>query len=165
MEHALRVINPEDAVVRHPRWQITDIDRSIARALRAIRTNLGVHPDLLDCAIGASQGTIRRYEAGVRPIGAAHLYRISQLLNIPIAEFFSEDAWLSAAAYDSYKTVETSDVADPTNLPAPPTPAEVQRFLSLFQELEDEEVKRTVRDLLRTLSEIDETEPPENVGK
>lgn len=165
MEHAVRVINPEDAVIRQPRWQITDIDRSIARSLRTIRTNLGVHPDLLDCAIGASQGTIRRYEAGVRPIGAAHLYRISQLLNISISEFFSEDASMSTAAYDSYEMVETSDVADPTDLPAPPTPAEVQRFLSLFQELEDEEVKRTVRDLLRTLSEVDEKGTPENAGK
>lgn len=145
--HSLSVVVRDNSPPDHNRWRISEIDLLIGKKLRLLRTQRGIHPQLLDHAIGAPVGTVSRYEAGARPIAAVYLYQLSRLLETPLSEFFRE------TGEEPPECSEVSPTCAPPAMHEPPTPAEVQRFLSMYDQLDDPDIRQTVRDLLRTLAE------------
>ncbi len=128
------------------RWRVTEIDLRVARQLRKLRTHRGIHPQLLDSAIGAPSGTVWRYEEGERPISAVNLYRLSKLLDTPMEAFFRDT---ETEAADN-RSAAAERPSPPTSAPSP---AEAQRFLALYDKIDDPEIKRNVREMLRSLAE------------
>ncbi len=56
--------------------------------IKYIRVKAGWSQAALATAIGVTQGTIARWERGIRPITVEQLYKISQVLNVDIRDFF-----------------------------------------------------------------------------
>lgn len=68
-----------------------ETDFRVAARLRARRQELDLDPRLLDTVIGEAPGTVERFEAAIRRVGAAHLYRLSRALDVDVAYFFDAD--------------------------------------------------------------------------
>ncbi len=134
---------PDDDVTpgRSQSRELDDIDLQAAARLRQRRLALGLDPRLLDLAIGETPGSVERFEAGLRRLGAAHLYRLGRVLGVDVSYFFS------AAAEEVPATVEPAAAADARAL------SEAQRFAVAFARLSDAEVRQTVLRLVKVLAE------------
>ena len=66
------------------------LNRQVSKRLQYFREQAGYTQKALAAALNPPLvfHQIRRYEKGTYPIPAAHLYQISQLLDVPIEQFF-----------------------------------------------------------------------------
>ncbi len=65
-----------------------EVDAHVGRRLRRRRTALGVSQEQLGTALGLTFQQIQKYEKGQNRIGAGRLYRISNILSVPVQYFF-----------------------------------------------------------------------------
>ena len=71
------------------------IDVHIGKRLRQRRSLLGMSQGRLGAAIGVTFQQVQKYERGANRIGAAQLFEVSRVLDIPIAFFFDGAGALS----------------------------------------------------------------------
>ena len=76
----------ENKVVRGP----NPIDVHVGSRVRLRRTLLGMSQEKLANALGLTFQQVQKYERGMNRIGSSNLYKISQVLDVPI-EFFFDD--------------------------------------------------------------------------
>lgn len=127
------------------------VDLHVATRLRRRRLELGLDPQLLDLVIGAAAGTIERIEAGDRRIGAAQLFRVSEVLGVEVPYFFDGPSDRS--------TFEPLDTPEPDAKGV----AEAKRFARAYFRVPDPHVREMIRDLVRTVADHEATpgEEPE----
>jgi transcriptional regulator with XRE-family HTH domain len=137
---------PPSRLSRGQRTPIDAIDRRIAGRLRLRRVQLKIQPAAVEMAVGLRSGALKRFEGAVRPIPASLLFRLATLLEVDVDYFFAADAAAEARA------------------PQPPSPesaaadgaqrdlAEARRFLAFYTHLQDGEVRRQVRELVRSIA-------------
>ena len=68
------------------------IDVHVGGRVRLRRTLLGMSQEHLGEALGLTFQQVQKYERGTNRIGASRLYRLSQVLDIPVSFFFDEIA-------------------------------------------------------------------------
>ncbi len=127
--------------MKTPQRGIDDIDLKVAARLRMRRLKLGLEPRLLDLAIGEPIGTLEKIENGERRLGAAQLFRLTQVLSVDVSYFFNADLNEEIPAF--------VPVAGGDNR----TLLEALRFMQLYISLENEEVRASVRALVASLSD------------
>jgi len=66
------------------------IDMHVGGRVRLRRTLLGMSQERLGEALGLTFQQVQKYERGTNRIGASRLYRLSQVLDIPVSFFFDE---------------------------------------------------------------------------
>lgn len=66
------------------------IDVHVGSRVRLRRTLLGMSQEKLGEALGLTFQQVQKYERGLNRIGSSNLYKISQVLDVPV-EFFFED--------------------------------------------------------------------------
>ncbi len=66
------------------------IDVHVGSRLRLRRTLLGMSQDKLGRALSLTFQQIQKYERGANRIGASRLYRLSQILDVPVAFFYDD---------------------------------------------------------------------------
>lgn len=117
------------------------LDDRIALRLRQRRRELALDPRILDIVIGESQGTVAKFEAGVRRIGPAQLFRLCEALDVSIEYFFDEHA--------------TVDGSEPEEAPEPDPHmlTEAERFTRTFALLPDRRVRRRLLNLIKTIAD------------
>ena len=71
-----------------PRQRITDVERHIAGRLRERRRELGLSQDNIGAACGVRYQQAQRYETGRSSISAADLWKVANLLRVPMSYFF-----------------------------------------------------------------------------
>ena len=71
-----------------PRQAITDVERHIARRLRHRRRELRLSQESIGAACGVRYQQAQRYETGRSSISAAHLWKVANLLGVPMSYFF-----------------------------------------------------------------------------
>jgi transcriptional regulator with XRE-family HTH domain len=123
-----------------------DVDAYVGGQVRVRRMMLGISQEQLGEALGLTFQQIQKYEKGQNRIGAGRLYRISQILSVPV-EFFYQGL---PSAED---TAEARDAAERN--------AEVQRFLAsaeghglttAFLRIKDAATRRRLIDLVNTIA-------------
>lgn len=132
---------------RGQRTPVDAIDRRIAGRLRLRRVQLKIQPATVEMAVGLRSGTLKRFEGAVRPIPASLLFRLASLLEVDIDYFFAADA--AAEARAPQPAPPEAAAADGTQRDL----AEARRFLAFYTHLQDGEVRRHVRDLVRSIAE------------
>ncbi|MGB4101545.1 MAG: helix-turn-helix transcriptional regulator [Alphaproteobacteria bacterium] len=75
-----------DSIERKP----DPIDIHVGQRLRLRRMLIGMSQEKLGEAVGLTFQQIQKYERGANRMGASRLYRIAQILNIPVSFFYSE---------------------------------------------------------------------------
>lgn len=120
------------------------VDTHVGQRVRIRRTILGMSQEKLGEAIGLTFQQVQKYERGANRISAGTLYRLSQVLNIPVSYFFD--------GYEDSQSSENSDnlaflaAADPMAL----TRREA-RLLRLWREA-PAQISGEILSLLSTIS-------------
>lgn len=127
--------------VRHGRRDLDETDLAAAARLRARRVQLRLDTRLVDLLIGEFPGTVEKLEGGHRRIGAAQLYRLATVLGVGVEYFFA----------GSSEIEETNEADIPMVTARMMT--EAREFARVYAQLPDDEVRRTVRNMVKTLAD------------
>lgn len=65
-------------------------DEEIAKRVRALRLQRGLSQTELSQALGVTFQQVQKYERGTNRISAGRLFRIAEVLEVPIAFFFAD---------------------------------------------------------------------------
>jgi transcriptional regulator with XRE-family HTH domain len=68
------------------------MDEEIAKRVRALRLQRGLSQTELSSALGVTFQQVQKYERGANRISAGRLFRIAEVLEVPIAFFFADFA-------------------------------------------------------------------------
>ncbi len=119
----------------------TAIDELVGRRVRGRRVEMGMSQSALAAALEITFQQIHKYECGVNRVGAGRLYRIAEVLKVPVGYFFSEgdetDAPklnVSVADYDLLARRETLEL------------------VRAYSRIGDEKVRKQVRHLIASLA-------------
>ena len=74
------------------------VDVHVGHRVRLRRTLLGMSQEKLGKALGLTFQQVQKYERGVNRIGSSRLYRLSQILDVPVSFFFDDMPPLDQAA-------------------------------------------------------------------
>jgi len=66
------------------------VDIHVGSRVRTRRTLLGMSQDKLGKALGLTFQQVQKYERGANRIGSSRLYKLSQILDVPVSFFFDE---------------------------------------------------------------------------
>jgi len=66
------------------------IDVHVGSRVRMRRTLLGMSQEKLGNALGLTFQQIQKYERGANRIGSSRLYKLSKILDVPVAYFFDD---------------------------------------------------------------------------
>lgn len=123
-----------------------DVDAFVGSRVRIRRMTLGISQEQLGAALGLTFQQVQKYEKGQNRIGAGRLFRIAQILSVPVQYFY--DGLPTADAEE-----DTDDVAERT--------ASVQAFLAsaeghalsmAFLKIDDVPTRRRIVDLVSTIA-------------
>ena len=123
-----------------------DVDAFVGSRVRIRRMTLGISQEHLGAALGLTFQQVQKYEKGQNRIGAGRLFRIAQILSVPVQYFY--EGLPATIAED-----EEGDVAERT--------ASVQAFLAsneghalsmAFLKIEDVPTRRRIVDLVNTIA-------------
>jgi transcriptional regulator with XRE-family HTH domain len=70
---------------------IKNIDLSVGKRIREIRSQCGISQERLGEELGVSFQQIQKYERGLNRISAGKLCAVAKFCNMPISAFFDED--------------------------------------------------------------------------
>jgi transcriptional regulator with XRE-family HTH domain len=122
-----------------------EVDAYVGSRLRRRRTALGISQEQLGSALGLTFQQIQKYEKGQNRIGAGRLYRIANILSVPVQYFFE-------------------GLSNGTDTPLPGTEvpdSEIQAFVaspegkalsSGFIRIDDNATRRRIIDLIAALA-------------
>jgi transcriptional regulator with XRE-family HTH domain len=82
-------------------------DVEVGRRVRAFRLNKGLSQEKLGDELGITFQQVQKYEKGVNRIGAGRLQRISEILGVPVSEFFATGA-SEPSAGNLYELVDSA---------------------------------------------------------
>ncbi len=129
---------------------VDQVDAFVGSRVRFRRVTIGMSQEQLGSAIGLTFQQIQKYEKGLNRIGAGRLYRIAQILSVPV-HFF----------YEGLPNPSEEGDFDAVNDRA----TEIQEFLATtdghalaqsFLEIKDSATRRRLIDLVRTIAVTDE---------
>lgn len=111
-------------------------DVEVGRRVRAFRLNKGLSQEKLGDELGITFQQVQKYEKGVNRIGAGRLQRISEILGVPVSEFFATSASTPSAG-NLYELVDS---------------AAALRLLRAYARIPDPQVKQAVTTLVEKIA-------------
>ncbi len=125
------------------------VDVHVGRRLRSRRTIMGMSQEELGEAVHITFQQIQKYERGFNRIGSSRLYEFARILDIDVAYFFDD--------YDVDLTLNPRRdllVSDPSVLDVSTlNNKEILSLIKAFYGIGDEQVRKKVLSLIKTLSE------------
>ena len=115
------------------------LDVEIGQAVRLNRKNAKVSLKALADRLGIAHQQVQKYETGVNRIAAGRLMEISEILGVPVANFFQ-----GGQVGEIVDTVTDTDSA-----------LQGRQLLLLFLRITNPDKRRTVLDFVRALAESD----------
>jgi transcriptional regulator with XRE-family HTH domain len=116
------------------------IGRRVSARLAARRQQLGIDRALLDLVMNVRDGTVGRLEAGRSRIAPSRLFRLANILSVPIDWFFDE-------------AESEAPPAEPLSFGgSAEKQAEARRFLALYARIADPNVRAEIREMVRSLA-------------
>lgn len=123
-----------------------DVDAYVGSRVRIRRMTLGISQEQLGASLGLTFQQIQKYEKGQNRIGAGRLFRIAQILSVPV-QFF----------YEGLPTAEDGEDAEDVTRRT----ASMQAFLAsteghalsmAFLKIDDLPTRRRIIDLVSTIA-------------
>ena len=139
------------------------VDTHVGQRLRIRRNMLGITQGDLGEKIGLTFQQIQKYERGANRISASRLFEISRALDVPITFFFEH---MEAYDYDdtmAYSLLHEDDASYGEEVD-PLKRRDALEFLQAFYAIADEDVRKSIFDLVKTLQSTVKTKPKKKDG-
>ena len=120
------------------------IDIEVGQRIKQRRKTLSISQEKLGEALGVSFQQIQKYEKGLNRVSVSSLKTISEFLGTNPVFFYGDDAHLPQPGF-----AEAGDGFDVVNMLRDPELKELSRA---FASIKDEAVRKTILDLVRSLS-------------
>ena len=140
---------------RFPIGGLHPVDVHVGGRVRLRRTLLGISQQRLGAAVGLTFQQIQKYERGANRIGASRLYEFSGILEVPVS-FFFEGMPGDAAGEPAPGFAGVSDQTQLALSADPLSRRETDALIKAYYEITDENVRRRIQDLARSLGGPDE---------
>lgn len=129
------------------------VDLSIGSRLRLRRLAIGLSQNAVAQALGITFQQIQKYERGTNRIVASRLFRLAQVLQVPVQYFFTDlpQAGRQAAGGSGGGQGDES----PDRVPDLISQRDTLRLVQAFSKIEDVSVRRQIYALVRTVGERD----------
>ena len=114
-------------------------DVHVGSRVRSRRNILGLTLETLAAKIGVTYQQLQKYEKGVNRIGASRLYRLSQVLEVPVDYFFEG---LEAGKISVATAIETVLLAE----------RETAELIRTYYRITDTGLRRQIMRLMKALS-------------
>lgn len=137
-----------DADTRGPR-RPNPIDAHVGSRVRMRRMLLGMSQEKLGEQLGLTFQQIQKYEKGVNRIGASRLYDMATVLGVPVQFFYEDAPGKSANQPEAEGFAETPDESYVIEFLSSRDGLELNKA---FVKIEDQRLRRTVIDLVRSLA-------------
>ena len=115
-----------------------EIDVEIGKRLKSIRYGLGISQTKLAELMGLSFQQVQKYERGTNRISASRLYELSQILGVPL-KYFLENSEENMEDIGLEKKMHSKNVS---------------KLVSIFSDIEDEDLQQQVIDFAKKMSKI-----------
>lgn len=128
--------------------RLNQIDAHVGSRVRLRRTLLGMSQEKLGEAIGLTFQQVQKYERGANRIGASRLYKLSEVLDVPISFFFDDmnpdvSGLRRAAGFaDAAATFDSKEL----------TKREILELARAFDKIKDEKVRKRILELTKSLA-------------
>lgn len=126
------------------------IDIHVGSRVRLRRLLLGLSQEKLGDELGVTFQQVQKYERGANRIGASRLYRVAEVLQVPVGFFF--EGLDSIAAGGFAEDDQTPLIDDFINSP------EGVALASAFARIREPSVRRKLLELARTLADESESD-------
>jgi transcriptional regulator with XRE-family HTH domain len=128
------------------------IDVHVGGRVRLRRTLLGMSQERLGEALGLTFQQVQKYERGTNRVGASRLYRLSQILDVPVSFFFEEISPETAAAPSGGASTASASAA--AALPESETMMrrETLELVRAYYRIGDPQVRRRLFDLTKAIA-------------
>lgn len=126
-----------------------EIDVHIGGRVKLRRMMIGMSQEQLGEALGLTFQQVQKYEKGLNRIGAGRLYRIAQILDVPVSSFFEGLPETGEEGGDE----ELSRMAELMSFLGT---LEGYQLSTAFSRIEDGATRRRIVDLVRTLAAADD---------
>lgn len=122
------------------------VDIYVGSRVKLRRTLLGLSQEKLGAALGLTFQQVQKYERGANRIGASRLYKLAQVLDVPVGYFFdgyddSRPAPGSSAVAEEAETFEHDHLAR----------RETIDMMRAYYSIPDAGVRRRMIDLVRSV--------------
>lgn len=122
------------------------IDIHVGSRIRLRRVLIGMSQEKLGDQLGITFQQVQKYEKGTNRVGASRLYRISQVLGVPVSFFFDDIAGQAPAESGFGETKSERYVVDFISS------AEGLQLNKAFLRISDPRVRRKVVELVQAVS-------------
>lgn len=126
-----------------------EIDICVGGKIRARRNSLKLSQTELASKLGITFQQVQKYERGSNRVGASRLYKISQILSVPVAYFFS-DSESTLSLVSQNVTFPGKNVAQGDALNS----GECVEFIEAYYKISDPGVRKKIADLIKSLSVV-----------
>jgi transcriptional regulator with XRE-family HTH domain len=123
------------------------VDVHVGKRVRIRRRLLDLSQADLGDAIGLTFQQVQKYERGANRISASVLFRLSEVLDVPVSFFFDD------MPVELVKTSETDVALGSPNLSAFASP-DAQEIVQAYSNIKDLKVRRTLFDLAKSLARL-----------
>jgi transcriptional regulator with XRE-family HTH domain len=131
------------------------VDQHVGSRVRLRRMLLGMSQERLGESMGLTFQQVQKYEKGVNRIGASRLFQISKILDVPVQFFFEE-----APHIDSRRTPGMAEADSEAFILEFLNSREGLELNRAFVKIADPKVRKSVVDLVRTLSASSDNAKP-----
>jgi transcriptional regulator with XRE-family HTH domain len=120
------------------------VDKHVGQRLRARRIELGLSQTVVGDGLGITFQQLQKNEWGINRIGASRLYKLSQILDVPIGYFFED---LPANIRDEMQAAINTDDFD---LPALDD-ADILKVVRTYYRIADPKLRSALLELCKYL--------------
>ncbi len=127
------------------------VDVSIGSRLRLRRLAMGLSQNTVAQSLGITFQQIQKYERGTNRIVASRLFRLSQVLQVPVQYFFQDLAQNGRSVTPEGESAGES----PDRVPELLSQRDTLRMVRAFSRIEDASVRRQIYALVKMVGERD----------
>jgi transcriptional regulator with XRE-family HTH domain len=126
------------------------VDVHVGSRVRLRRTLLGMNQTNLGDALGLTFQQVQKYERGTNRIGSSRLFKLSQVLDVPVNYFFEDmPPDFEASSPDTKQRGKANK--PPRYEPDPLARRETLELVRAYYKIEDAEIRQRVYEMTKTL--------------
>lgn len=122
------------------------IDVHVGGRVRLRRTLLGMSQEKLAQALGLTFQQIQKYERGANRIGSSRLFKLSQILDVPVSFFFDD---MTADTATGGGATAPANAPEDASAPDTLTKRETLELVRAYYRIPDERLRRKVFELVK----------------
>jgi transcriptional regulator with XRE-family HTH domain len=131
--------------------RLQKIDTHVGSRIRLKRTLLGLSQEKLGDLLGLTFQQVQKYERGANRVGAGRLYKLSEVLDVPVSFFYDD-------LPPDLRLNRRGMADEPVGYDADLSRREILELARAFDQIRDDVVRKRIVDLARAMAAYSEGE-------